>query len=82
MVVFMAIVAGVWYYYAYYYNDVSKSEGPQDYSLPPRTAVSDASTLSLGKQGISDEVGDIESDLNATDLNDLDRELSDIDVQL
>lgn len=81
LVVFVLIAAGVWYYYAYYYINVSQTEGPQGYSLPPRATVDDSSTLSLQQQGTSDEVGDIENDLNATDLNNLDRELSDIEAQ-
>lgn len=36
----------------------------------------------LKTQGISDKITDIEADLNATDLNNLDKELQNIDVEL
>ena len=42
----------------------------------------DAATLKLESQGTSDEVSAIEQDLSATDLTDLDKELSDIEAEL
>jgi hypothetical protein len=38
----------------------------------PTTTTSDAMTDSLNKQGSSDELGSIEADLNATDVDNLD----------
>ncbi|MBI4067230.1 hypothetical protein HY407_02510 [Candidatus Gottesmanbacteria bacterium] len=46
------------------------------------TVVSDAATEELSKQGSSDEVEDIEKDLNKTELNSLDEESSSIEVML
>lgn len=43
---------------------------------------SDASVTNLGQQGTSDETAAIEADLNATDLNNLDKELQDMEGQL
>ena len=42
----------------------------------------DQSTQELESQGTSDEIGDIEADLEATDLTELDKELSDIENEL
>jgi len=42
----------------------------------------DMTTLGLQTQQNSDEIADIEADLNATDLEDLDRELENIDGEL
>lgn len=38
--------------------------------------------MMIKEQGSSDEVGDIEADLNATNLDNLDAELGDIDAEL
>jgi hypothetical protein len=42
----------------------------------------DSAALDLAAQSESDEVGDIETDLDITELDDLDEELGDIDVEL
>jgi len=42
----------------------------------------DATTEALEQQGTSDEIVDIEEDLNVTDLDNLDAELENIDVEL
>lgn len=81
LVVLAAVTAGVWYYYAYY---SSSALGPSP-SVPSRETVAaypDEATAALKEQGASDEVDDIERDLNATGLDDLDRELADINAQL
>ncbi len=76
-----AATAGVWYYYAYY---GSPALGPSPSVPSPETvsALPDEATMSLKEQGTSDEVGDIERDINATGLDDLDRELGDIGAEL
>ena len=66
-VVVIAVV--IWYYYAYY-------------AAPLLPRGPDAATTRLETQGTSDEVSAIEQDLNATDLGDLDKELSDIEAEL
>ena len=43
---------------------------------------SDASTVALEEQGVSDEIVDIETDLNSTDLTEIDKELTDIESEL
>lgn len=42
----------------------------------------DEATTRLEEQGTSDEIDEIEADLNATDLTEIDKELSDIDNEL
>lgn len=42
----------------------------------------DESTTALEEQGTSDEISVIESDLNATDLSQIDKELSEIESEL
>jgi len=42
----------------------------------------DEDTAALEEQGTSDEISKIEADLNATDLTDIDKELTDIEDEL
>ena len=42
----------------------------------------DEATRQLEQQGTSDEIDEIEADLNATDLTEIDKELTDIDNEL
>ena len=42
----------------------------------------DEYTASLQNVGVSDEVADIENDLNSTNINDLDREVSDVELEV
>lgn len=77
-----AIAVGFWYYYAYY-GSVSPDLGGTAAAVTRRTeSPKDEATTMLQQQSSSDAVSDIESDLKATDLDGLDRELSDIDAGL
>lgn len=80
-VLLVLIAAGAWYYYAYYYAPRS-GEGLSPSSAPAVGVLGDQQTQALETQGTSDDIGAIEQDLKATDLGDLDRELSDIEAQL
>ncbi|MEK7500732.1 MAG: hypothetical protein AAB642_01245 [Patescibacteria group bacterium] len=63
----------------YYWPNIKPAEAPvntEEFNQP------DAATQALEQATTSDEVADIEQDLNATDLSDLDRELSDIETEL
>lgn len=42
----------------------------------------DEDTVALEEQGTSDEISEIEADLNATDLTEIDKELTDIENEL
>ena len=49
---------------------------------PTPTIVSDVTTANLEAQSDSDEVRDIENDINATDLTNLDKEIADIEQEI
>jgi len=55
---------------------------PSPTPTPSPSAEIDEDTTALEEQGTSDEISDIEADLNATDLSDIDKELTDIDSEL
>ncbi len=55
---------------------------PSPAPTPSPSAEIDEDTAVLEEQGTSDEISDIEADLNATDLFDIDKELTDIDREL
>lgn len=58
--------------------------GTLDDSMSPAEIAAEADTAleSLETQSTSDEISDIEADLDATSLDDLDQELGDIDLEL
>ena len=58
------------------------SPTPMPTSLPTPSEETDAQTSALEEQGTSDEVEDIEADLEATELSDIDKELEDIESEL
>lgn len=78
----LLLLAGlVWSYYTYSSSD---SDVNFENYIPRRSKtvnVSDPATTMLEKQSASDGVSAIEQDLNATDLNGLDKELADIDAE-
>ena len=53
-------------------------------SITPEQILSETDPVldSLKNQGVSDKITDIEADLNATDLNNLDKELQNINTEL
>lgn len=78
----LLLLAGlVWSYYTYSNSDF----GVNLVNYAPRRSksveISDPATTMLEKQDTSDGVSAIEQDLNATDLNGLDKELTDIDAE-
>lgn len=79
LVVFVVTTVAVWYYYTRFADEEIKL-GANAPTLAAVAGNTDPLTDALKQQGTSDEVGDIESDLNATNLNDLDRELDDINA--
>lgn len=79
--VFVVTTVAVWYYYARFTDEEIKL-GANAPTLAAVALNTDPLTDALKQQGTSDEVGNIESDLNATNLNDLDRELDGINAAL
>lgn len=77
-VVLVAVIAAV-VFGVYYWPKVKPAEAPADmeeFNQP------DAATQALEQATTSDEVADIEQDLNVTDFSNLDQELSDIEAEL
>ena len=55
---------------------------PTPTPIPNSAAKLDSATAVLEQQGTSDELSDIETDLETTDLTNIDKELSDIESEL
>lgn len=62
--------------------DVTTDLGPGGQTAEDIAAAQDPATDNLNRQGSSDELSAIEDDLDATPLNELDAEMSDITVEL
>lgn len=71
VIAFLAILA----YALFSYGSLRKQS---DYQLP--TVEEDQQLLQLKKQGSSDEIWEIEKDINATELDNLDFELSEVEA--
>lgn len=77
IIIIVIIVIGGIYFWA-----TQEKMMPSDTSTQMQNMMGDQSTNMLLEQGTSDNLSDIEADLNATNLDNLDAELSDIDGQL
>jgi len=55
---------------------------PSPTPMASPSAELDEDTTALEEQGTTDEISEIEADLNATDLSDIDQELTDIESEL
>lgn len=77
IIIVLVLTLGGFYFYG---NQLNRGNG----NMTPEEIInaSDEATVNLEQQSASDEINDIEIDLNATDLNNLDKELQDIDNQL
>lgn len=71
LIILLIIIVGGWYFLR-----------ERSQKIPIFDEDTESSIESLEKQGTSDEVVDIEADLNATNLSDLDAELDSIDQEL
>ena len=79
LIIFLAIVS----YFLYSPRIPPGAEGPAPTPVTSGTPTpADAEAAALLQQSPSDDIADIERDLNATDLSNLDRELGDIDAAL
>lgn len=77
IIIIVIIVIGGIYFWA-----TQEKMMPLDTPTQMENMMGDQSTNMLLEQGTSDELSDIEKDLNATNLNNLDAELNDIQGQL
>jgi len=76
LVVFMS-VGGLWFI-----KQGSFLPQPSPTPSPSPTTEGDQDIGALEEQGTSDEIDEIETDLESTDLSDLDKELTDIESEL
>lgn len=77
IIIIVIIVIGGIYFWA-----TQEKMMPSDAPTQTENMMEDQSTNMLREQGTSDELSDIETDINATNVNNLDAEFSDIDAQL
>ena len=85
----VVVIAAVGYFLVVKLGKTETQKPVTPSSTPTPTVVSklpigegDASTVALEEQGNSDEIADIEADLNSTDLAEIDQELADIESEL
>jgi len=76
--ILMAVVTTLWFN-----NQKSlKNQAETMIEPAPTSMPGDVATANLANQGDSDEVSDIENDINNTNLADLDKEMADIEVEI
>jgi len=77
IVVAVIVIGGIYFWMTRSGETPSTETSPLGQTVPP-----DQETAALLNQGTSDEISDIEKDLNATNLNNLDAGMNDINAQL
>lgn len=77
IIIVLVLTLGGLYFYGDQLNRKNSAMTPEEIQNTP-----DDSTMKLQEQSGSDETASIEADLNATDLENLDKELQDIEGQL
>lgn len=77
IIIVIIIIGGLYYWGSYLNKQDLASLTPEEIASQDDTAVEQ-----LQEQGTSDEIADIEADLNATDLEGLDAELEQIEMEL
>lgn len=81
IVIAIIVIGGIYFWMTRSVNAPETPSGTETSTLGQTTAP-DQETAALLNQGTSDEVVDIEKDLNATNLNNLDAGMNDINTQL
>ncbi len=83
LAVFVILTAGfVYYYFFYAWQGGTPETNPDTQPVRRMMVEEDNATMMLQDQSASDDLNDIEKDLNATDLNSLDKETADINSLL
>ena len=80
-VILVGVVGGLWFYNQKTLQESSSQIAPVAEEMAPITE-EDAQTAALEQQSDSDEMADIEADLEATDLSNLDDEMADIETEI
>lgn len=84
--ILISAVGGLWFYNQRAIQEKSDQAqmGVENF-IPEETTPpteEDAQTAALEQQSDSDEISQIEADIQATDLSDIDKELADIEVEI
>jgi len=80
-IILVGVVAGLWFYNQKTLQESSSQIAPVTEEIIPTTE-EDTQTAALEQQSDSDEVNDIEADIQATDLSNLDKEMADIEIEI
>jgi len=81
-VVLIGVVAGLWFYNQKSLNSLNQQTSVPVEELNLADEETDIQTAALESQSESDEIVDIESDLQNTDLSNLDKEMADIEEEI
>lgn len=85
-IILISAVGGLWFYNQRAIQEKSDQAQMGVENFIPEETVSqieeDAQTAALGQQSDSDEFNDIEADIQATDLSNLDKEMADIEAEI
>lgn len=81
-IIVVIIIFGGLYYWGGKINNQELREAQESITAQEILSEQDKSLESLQVQSTSDEIADIETDLDLTDLENLDKELGNIDIEL
>ena len=80
-VVLVGVIGGLWFNNQKVLQESSNQNAPVAEEITPTTE-EDTQIAALEQQSDSDEVNDIESDIQATDLSNLDKEMANIEAEI
>jgi uncharacterized protein YdgA (DUF945 family) len=85
-IILLAVVGGLWFYNQKVIQENSNQTVPQMQEMTTEETEApieeDSQTAALQQQSDSDEIGQIEADIQATDLSNIDKELADIEAEI
>jgi len=80
-VVLVGVIGGLWFNNQKVLQESSNQNAPVAEEITPTTE-EDTQIAVIEQQSDSDEVNDIESDIQATDLSNLDKEMANIEAEI
>jgi len=84
-IILLAVVGGLWFYNQKALQENSSQSTPQIQEMitgETEAPIEDAQIAALQQQSDSDEISQIETDIQATDLSNIDKELADIEAEI
>jgi hypothetical protein len=82
-VILIGVVAGLWFYNQKSLEGLSQTTAPAEEIIPQDVEEeTDAQTAALESQSESDEIPSIETDLENTNLENIDKEITDIETEI